>query len=472
MIELPDDELDKLFRKSAEEFDPIFDPQDWNKLRKRLDEEDGHKPGYLWLKRWWPLVLAGLMFLGGTGLYLGLKKSGEVAGNHNSVQGAGSAADKAVSALESKKAKPDVAPKSAIAETQLLQSANTESDIKAIKIKPRSESKASGVFLESDYSKNKSGAGAILSKSSSGVAGKGQKNSVVKGGNKALLNENAPANQQALSGDRENRGENPAGISLNQSNKSLNTNASQPQVPSIVKITLLDPRPYISDNRLSIGGPSIPKVAQSATAPEKEIQAKPVSPKFAIRFGVSPDFSSVKFMKNVGVGGAVSLLGEYAIIPRLYLQAGAVRSLKKYAAGQGDYNWPGNWSQPMPESVDAVCKILELPLNLRFDIHSTERNRWFATAGTSSYKMRDEKYDYNYKKHLPGIKYYGWQGETGWYWFSHLNASVGYEYRLKSNLSLMAEPYITVPIKKVGYGEVNLFTTGVWISIRYSPFLK
>jgi hypothetical protein len=45
MIELPDDELDKLFRKSSEEFDPHFDPEDWNSLKKRLDETGRENSG-------------------------------------------------------------------------------------------------------------------------------------------------------------------------------------------------------------------------------------------------------------------------------------------------------------------------------------------------------------------------------------------------------------------------------------------
>jgi hypothetical protein len=56
MIELPDDELDKLFRKSSEELDPQFEPEDWNSLKKRLDET-GWKTPAAWFRKWWPLGL-------------------------------------------------------------------------------------------------------------------------------------------------------------------------------------------------------------------------------------------------------------------------------------------------------------------------------------------------------------------------------------------------------------------------------
>jgi hypothetical protein len=69
MKELPDDELDKLFKKSAEELDSTFDPQDWNALRSRLDSADGKTPA-MWWRKWWPAGLLALLMIGGIGTYL------------------------------------------------------------------------------------------------------------------------------------------------------------------------------------------------------------------------------------------------------------------------------------------------------------------------------------------------------------------------------------------------------------------
>lgn len=497
MIELPDDELDKLFRKSAEEFDPTFDPQDWNKLRKKLDEEDGHRPGFFWFRKWWPLLLAGFVFLGLTGVYLVSKESkistinigktigkNEETGNAQPNRGFKEQPVDSLTTLNNdKKIKPAISEpivsgstiSTSGSETSTAAASNekvVKADKKAAKIKPRGESKASGVFLESDYSKNKSGAGAISLIKSSKNSGLTQKRADVatrEGLGFKKADEKLASGNDAKSTDINSK-------LIDQPAKSSSFDKDEEPVSvrnPLIQLDVMEPMPFDYNNKLSIGGPGIPKIQQKEQTEEPQKSVKTPSPKFAVRFGVSPDLSSVQFMKGIRVGNAVSLLGEYAIVPRLYIQAGAIRSLKKYQAGPGDYEWPGSWTQPvMPESVDAVCKIIEIPLNLRFDISSTQRQRWFVSAGASSYQMKDEKYDYNYKKHVPGIKWYKWQGETGWYWFSHLNASVGYEYRVSSSLSLMAEPYVNVPIKKVGFGQVNLFTTGIWISIRYSPFKK
>ena len=69
MPELTDDQLDGLFRKSAEEFNPPFDPAAWQDMRARLDTNDHTIPGGIpvWknLLRWGLPVLLLLLIGGG-----------------------------------------------------------------------------------------------------------------------------------------------------------------------------------------------------------------------------------------------------------------------------------------------------------------------------------------------------------------------------------------------------------------------
>ncbi|UFH54853.1 hypothetical protein [Spirosoma sp. KNUC1025] len=69
MSELTDDQLDGLFRKSAEEFDPPFDPVAWRDMKTRLDANDRTTTGgaVIWKKllRWGLPVLLVLLITGG-----------------------------------------------------------------------------------------------------------------------------------------------------------------------------------------------------------------------------------------------------------------------------------------------------------------------------------------------------------------------------------------------------------------------
>lgn len=69
MPELTDDQLDGLFRKSAEEFDPPFDPAAWQDMATRLDTHDQTQPAGapMWksLLRWGLPALLLLLLTGG-----------------------------------------------------------------------------------------------------------------------------------------------------------------------------------------------------------------------------------------------------------------------------------------------------------------------------------------------------------------------------------------------------------------------
>ncbi len=74
MSELTDDQLDKLFRKSAEEFEPVFDPAAWQDMNARLDThtqtKTGDTSGWKNALRWGvPTVLLFLLFVGGWYVY-------------------------------------------------------------------------------------------------------------------------------------------------------------------------------------------------------------------------------------------------------------------------------------------------------------------------------------------------------------------------------------------------------------------
>ena len=206
------------------------------------------------------------------------------------------------------------------------------------------------------------------------------------------------------------------------------------------------------------------------------------APLWSVRIGIAPDLSMVRMsemMNSMRPGPSASLLVDYSLNDRWALQTGVIRSLKSYHAQFDDYNGSEEWgSDPMPASIDGDCRVFELPVNLRYDfgydLSPRQKARWFLGAGVSSYKMQREKYTYNYPGNYPGQrspKKHGTKG-TGWYFLSHANVSVGYEHRLARRLSVIAEPYLKVPLRGVGYGKVNLFSAGMWFSVRYTPAFK
>lgn len=162
---------------------------------------------------------------------------------------------------------------------------------------------------------------------------------------------------------------------------------------------------------------------------------------------------------------------DYRLAPRWSVQAGVMRSTKVYKALPDDYDWPKAWPV-IPESVDGRCSMLDIPINIRYDVALRPRSdgrlpdRWFVSGGVTTYYIRQEDYVYNYPAHTYNVPK-GWKGRTGWNGFSQLNLSGGFERSFSRRLSWQVEPFVKVPLKGVGYFKMDLSSTGAFFSLRY-----
>ncbi len=191
----------------------------------------------------------------------------------------------------------------------------------------------------------------------------------------------------------------------------------------------------------------------------------------------SPDYTGVHLNGFSKPGFNIGALLEYRLSRRWSVQAGVIRSRKLYGANASDYKWPTGWKLTLPfNAVVGGCDILDIPLNVRFDVLEGKKtvgqtgrpNRLFVTVGATTYIMQHEVYDYIYPDPTdPRIQFWTWKGQSGRYNFSEANVSVGFERPLSRRWSVQAEPFMKVPIERVGFFKVNLISTGVFFGLRY-----
>nr|MBA2248642.1 outer membrane beta-barrel protein [Chitinophagaceae bacterium] len=154
---------------------------------------------------------------------------------------------------------------------------------------------------------------------------------------------------------------------------------------------------------------------------------------FGINLGVGPEVSWVqsnsagKVTANYGAGI------QYAISQKFTLRTGLYISKKIYSVGADDYHatpgTPGNYY--FLQTVNANCKVYEVPVLVNYNFGKAGKHNWFASAGLSSYFMKKESYEYFYK--TP----YGVTDKKSWtitnqnkHYFSVLDLSAGYEYHI------------------------------------------
>lgn len=198
------------------------------------------------------------------------------------------------------------------------------------------------------------------------------------------------------------------------------------------------------------------------------------------RFGISivaaPDFSMTTNGGAMGSGEAVGIMLHYRIFNRWGITAGALHNTKKYWGHGSEYNPPsGYWKAltngVVPDRVDGACALYEIPVSVTFDVVRTRRSRLFASAGLSSYIMRNEDYYYKFDTPNPGAVT-GWSGDKpSALWFGVGILSAGYNFRATRSLSFGVEPYFKVPLEGVGWADIDLYSTGLMFSARYH-FMK
>ena len=173
----------------------------------------------------------------------------------------------------------------------------------------------------------------------------------------------------------------------------------------------------------------------------------------------------MKLMLGGGIG--------YTFQNRFTVRTGLYSSRKIYSAAPYEYHPPDYFWQFYPDltEVDADCKVLEIPLSLSYNFSSSARQSWFGTAGLSSYLMKRETYDYQYKNSSGQPQ--NWQStiyNVNKHYFSVLTLSGGYQRKINNTFSVMAEPFLKIPMIGVGYGKVKLSSAGILFSLGIHPF--
>ncbi len=196
---------------------------------------------------------------------------------------------------------------------------------------------------------------------------------------------------------------------------------------------------------------------------------------FVFNFSAGPDVSAM----DIGnIGKLNSIFGGgfgYIINKRWTLRTGFYITREVYNASPSQYNPPsGFWSlYPNLNYINADCKIYEVPFTINYNFAQTSIHRWFAAIGSSSYFMKKEEYDY-FSKNFTGQYLYDSYtvNNKNNHYFASLRLSGGYERNINRAFSIIAEPYLNLPLTGIGYGKVKLYSAGILFTLSVKPFVK
>jgi hypothetical protein len=194
--------------------------------------------------------------------------------------------------------------------------------------------------------------------------------------------------------------------------------------------------------------------------------------KLFVYAAVSPEWSFIFGNKTGKATMAYGLGVGYHIGNRWAVSAGFNITQKIYTAGKNDYAIKKGdyWDNPdiVINKIDADCRVFEIPISVRYYIQQQKNYTLFANIGFSTAIMKKEVYDYDYTKN-------GWQNAyshtytTGKsQFFSGALISIGYGRKLSNSFSLLAEPYFKMPLQGVGEGKVKIGSIGLSVGVQYT----
>ncbi|MGZ8544895.1 MAG: outer membrane beta-barrel protein [Flavisolibacter sp.] len=186
------------------------------------------------------------------------------------------------------------------------------------------------------------------------------------------------------------------------------------------------------------------------------------------------DMTTVKFQKVENYGHDYGILLGYRLNKKWSVETGLYRSSKDYYSDGKYFNTKKIYLPPNTKitEVSGNCLMWEIPVNVKYDFTSIRKHAWFATAGLSSYIMKKEDYSYLY--------YYGSTGNSYTHYRSYKNASRnlfsvfqisgGYSRSIGKLGEIRIEPYLKLPIGKMGVGEMPLMSAGLHLGITRPIF--
>ena len=395
MSELTDDQLDGLFRKSAEEFETPFDSAAWQDMQSRLDANDQVKPGsgaslMATILRWGlPTVL--LLLLAGWSIYKFALPAAPVASSSTRSKTGTTKLDKGREAgvlVPDQQSSEGIAPLKSVREPEqehidsgiktssepvIAKRSTSESTTNAVPSRPvKTRIMPAGIGAvkrsgekESDFSESVS-ATAKEKVTRFPFEKKSYRATDVKT-SRRLLKENRSTG--SLSGQKWRKSaadseladtpNNTYGLKVGRVSAQQRVTKAQEEIPLNESIAGRNEIPASINGSTAV---TLPDLAELTVRPAKwptplsftnrpveahpdttagKIASQPATARgLSVRFAVSPDLSGVGLKNFTRPGTNVGLFLEYRLTPRWSIQAGAIQSTKVYKAAISDYALP------------------------------------------------------------------------------------------------------------------------------------
>ena len=191
--------------------------------------------------------------------------------------------------------------------------------------------------------------------------------------------------------------------------------------------------------------------------------------KLALSFLAAPDYNGVNNMNNAVIGNDFGLIISYGFARKWKFSSGAVYGKKLYETGFNNYNPIKDiWTEYYPKSVNADCRVLDIPLNISYSFINRKNTSVSLGTGISSYIMLREDYSFTYAEKDDDTALSYQVVNQNQHWLKVVNLQLTLEQRLNPNFSLGIQPFMKIPLSEIGFAGVKLQSLGMAVLLSYN----
>lgn len=185
----------------------------------------------------------------------------------------------------------------------------------------------------------------------------------------------------------------------------------------------------------------------------------------------APDLTTVRGAGNPQLSQNIGLLYTVPLSKKLSVSGGVLYARK-------NYNSPYSFYRPKiqrnygstPTQVDAACDVLDVPIELNYQVYSKGATRITLNGGASSYFMLREQYEFSYENDDPYQNKprtnYEVKGQNN-HPFGIANISATFEQQLNNKVTVGVRPFVKLPLTGIGYGRTKLESKGLAVSVSF-----
>lgn len=210
--------------------------------------------------------------------------------------------------------------------------------------------------------------------------------------------------------------------------------------------------------------------ATTTTLPSTDyILPAPRNKRWLIELAGGPELSVLMTESAPRVGSRFGIKVGYFLTDKWSIHAGVLYSQKLFNGAGTEYENSDVFTDALPDKMEGKSSFLELPIVARYHLKGKRRWRQYVEVGLTNFNHRSEWYGFEYRpedesvnlmKEIP-------MQEVNKMALGAARLAYGLQTTIDSQLELSIIPYLQVPLRGVGSGNVSIYNTGLEFSLGY-----